>query len=206
MTSRAGKRVRKAPAERRGEIVATAARIGLTEGLECVTLRRIADELGVQPGLVGHYFPAADELVAEAFTHATMRELDGLLPPEPDDPLRTFRRFFGLTTSAEFDDVSKLWLNARHLSRYRPVLREHVMKQELLWCRRLEELIAAGTAAGPFACADPWGAATRVLVAIDGASAYVNTTVEHRRTPTADMPRTVAESELGLERGMLLAD
>ncbi|GGM96874.1 TetR/AcrR family transcriptional regulator [Streptomyces fuscichromogenes] len=206
MTSRApGRRVRKAPAERRSEIVATAARIGLTEGLECVTLRRVADELGVQPGLVGHYFPAADELVAEAFTHATMRELDGLLPPDSDGPLHTFRRFFGLTSSAEFDDVSKLWLNARHLSRYRPVLREHVMKQELLWCRRLEELIAAGTATGVFACADPWGAAIRVLVAIDGASAYVNTSADRRGTPAADMPRTVAESELGLRRGTLLA-
>src|SRR5262249_30326246 len=95
MTSRAtGKRVRKTPAEPRSEIVASAARSGLTEGLECVPLRRVADELGVQPGLVGHYFPAADELVAEAFTHATMRELDGLLPPEPDGPLHTFRRFF----------------------------------------------------------------------------------------------------------------
>ncbi|MFD8812884.1 TetR/AcrR family transcriptional regulator [Streptomyces sp. NPDC059627] len=205
MTSRApGRRVRKAPAERRSEIVATAARIGLTEGLECVTLRRVADGLGVRPGLVGHYFPAADELVAEAFTHATMAELDTLVPPEPDDPLRTFRRFFGLTSSADFDDVSKLWLNARHLSRYRPVLRDHVVKQELLWCRRLEELITAGTAAGVFACADPWGAATRILVAIDGASAYINTSAGRRRTPVADMPRTVAESELGLRRGMFL--
>ncbi|MGW5657139.1 TetR family transcriptional regulator C-terminal domain-containing protein [Streptomyces humi] len=205
MTSRApGKRVRKAPAERRNEIVATAALIGLTEGLECITLRRIADELGVQPGLVGHYFPAADELVAEAFTHATMKELDGLLPPEPDGPLPAFRSFFGQTSSVEFDDVSRLWLNARHLSRYRPVLREHVIKQELLWCRRLEELIAAGTAAGAFTCADPWGAATRILVAIDGASAYINTSADHRRAPTADMPRTVAETELGLPNGTLL--
>ncbi|MFG2969667.1 TetR/AcrR family transcriptional regulator [Streptomyces sp. NPDC048288] len=207
MTSRApGRRVRKAPAERRTEIVATASRIGLTEGLECVTLRRVADELGVQPGLVGHYFPAVDELVAEAFTHATMKELDSLLPPEPGDPLQAFRRFFGLTASADFDDVSKLWLNARHLSRYRPVLREHVTRQELRWCRRLEELIAAGAAAGVFGCADPWGAATRVLVAIDGASAYINTSADHRRAPTQDMPRTVAESELGLRPGMLLTD
>ncbi|MEU9448925.1 TetR family transcriptional regulator C-terminal domain-containing protein [Streptomyces sp. NPDC048277] len=207
MTSRApGGRVRKAPAERRNEIVAAAARIGLTEGLECITLRRVADELGVRPGLVGHYFPAADELVAEAFTSATMTELDGLLPPEPDAPLDTFRRFFGLMSDSEFDDVSKLWLNARHLSRYRPVLREHVVKQELLWCRRLEEVIAAGSAAGVFSCADPWGAAIRIHVAIDGASAYVNTSADHRRMPTADMPRTVAEAELGLRRGTLAID
>ncbi|MFH8449601.1 TetR/AcrR family transcriptional regulator [Streptomyces fungicidicus] len=209
MTSRdPGKRVRKAPAERRNEIVATAARIGLTEGLECITLRRVADELGVRPGLVGHYFPAADQLVAEAFTSATMAELDSLLPEDPaaaghDGPGHTFRVFFGLTSSAEFDNVSRLWLNARHLSRYRSVLRDHVVAQELLWCRRIERLISAGTESGAFSCPDPRAAATRVLVAIDGASAYINTSAGHRRDTTADMARGVAEAELGLPGGAL---
>ncbi|MEK8143290.1 TetR family transcriptional regulator [Streptomyces sp. M10(2022)] len=144
MTSRGpSKRVRKAPAERRSEIVTAAARVGLTEGLECITLRRVADELGVQSGLVGHYFPAADNLVAEAFTSATMADLDSLLPEEPADPghstpLHTLKRFFTLISSTDFDNISKLWLNARHLSRYRPVLRDHVVDQELLWCRRIE--------------------------------------------------------------------
>ncbi|MCP3766270.1 MULTISPECIES: TetR/AcrR family transcriptional regulator [Streptomyces] len=218
MTSRGtGKRVRKAPAERRNEIVTTAARIGLTEGLECVTLRRVADELGVQSGLVGHYFPAADKLVAEAFTSATMAELDGLLPdPEetagtggapggtgPGAPIRTLRRFFALSSSADFDNISKLWLNARHLSRYRPVLRDHVVEQELLWCRRIERIVAAGVEAGDFRCGDPWATAVRVLVAIDGTSAYINTSAEHRAAPIAHMVRTLAESELGLAPGVL---
>ncbi|MEW1722032.1 TetR family transcriptional regulator [Streptomyces sp. NPDC093109] len=211
MTSRGQeKRVRKAPAERRHEIVATAARIGLTEGLECVTLRRVADELGVRPGLVGHYFPAADTLVAEAFTSATMAELDGLLPRPPAEgggpaSVAALRRFFALISSTEFDDLSRLWLNARHLSRYRPLLREHVVAQELLWCHRIEQLVTDGSAAGEFACADPWGTATRVLVAIDGATAYINTSAEHRASPIAAMPRTVAEAELGLPPGALAA-
>ncbi|GAA2429136.1 TetR/AcrR family transcriptional regulator [Streptomyces macrosporus] len=209
MTSRGpSKRVRKAPAERRTEIVTAAARVGLTEGLECVTLRRVADELGVQPGLVGHYFPSADRLVAEAFTSATMAELDSLLPDEPadpghDTPLRTLRRFFTLTSSADFDNVSRLWLNARHLSRYRPVLRDHVVDQELLWCRRIEQLITAGTRTRTFRCDDPWAAAVRILVAIDGASAYINTSADHRAAPIAHMARTIAETELGLPPGAL---
>ncbi|WP_081240545.1 TetR/AcrR family transcriptional regulator [Streptomyces viridosporus] len=209
MTSRdPGKRVRKAPAERRHEIVTTAAHVGLTEGLECITLRRVADELGVQPGLVGHYFPSADKLVAEAFTSATMAELDGLLPEESagpghDTPLHTLRRFFTLISSTEFDNVSKLWLNARHLSRYRPVLRDHVVEQELLWCRRIERLVAAGARAEVFRCDDPWAAAVRILVAIDGASAYINTSADHRTAPIAHMARAVAESELSLPPGAL---
>lgn len=209
MTSRGPeKRVRKAPAERRSEMVTAAARVGLAEGLECVTLRRIADELGVRPGLVGHYFPAADRLVAEAFTGATLAELDSLLPEPPADPgpggaVRALRRLFSLTSSADFDDVSRLWLNARHLARYRPVLREHVVEQDLLWCRRIERVVAAGVAAGDFRCADPWAAAVRIHVAIDGTSAYVNTGVGHRAAPIADMARTFAEAELGLPAGAL---
>ncbi|MFI2209394.1 TetR/AcrR family transcriptional regulator [Streptomyces sp. NPDC020141] len=210
MTSRdPGIRTRKAPTERRHEIVRAAARVGLAEGLECVTLRRIADELGVRPGLVSHYFPAADTLVAEAFTSATLAELDGLLPEEPsgpghDTPLSTLRRFFTLIANTEFDNVSRLWLNARHLSRYRPVLRDHVVEQELLWCRRIERLIVAGTGAEVFRCADPWAAAVRILVAIDGSSAYINTSADSRAAPLTDLARTTAEAELGLPRGSLV--
>ncbi|MGI5439842.1 hypothetical protein ACQEV4_21400 [Streptomyces shenzhenensis] len=83
------------------------------------------------------------------------------------------------------------------------MLREHVVAQELLWCRRIERIVLAGTEAGAFTCVDPWAAATRILVAIDGASAYINTSAEHRRVPTADMARTVAETELGLPPGTL---
>ncbi|OSC53681.1 TetR family transcriptional regulator, partial [Streptomyces sp. 4F] len=39
------KRIRKSPAARRAEIVAAASSVALTEGLECITLRRIAEEL-----------------------------------------------------------------------------------------------------------------------------------------------------------------
>lgn len=211
MTSRGPeKRVRKAPAERRSEMVTAAARIGLAEGLECVTLRRVADELGVRSGLVGHYFPAADRLVAEAFTSATMAELDSLLPemsadPGPGGAVRALRRLFSLTSSADFDNVSRLWLNARHLARYRPVLRDHVIEQDMLWCRRIEEVVAAGVEARDFHCADPWAAAVRILVAIDGTSAYVNTGAGRRAAPIADMARTLAEAELGLASGALLA-
>ncbi|WP_328686080.1 TetR family transcriptional regulator [Streptomyces sp. NBC_01261] len=210
MTSRAtAKRVRKAPAERRGEIVATAARLGLTEGLECITLRRVADELGVRPGLVSHYFPVAEELVTEAFTDATTSELDALLPPDLQahggtDVLGALRRFLALTSGDTFDDISRLWLNARHLARYRPVLHDQVVRQELLWCKRIEELINEGVRAKLFTCADPWAAAVRILVAVDGTSAYINTSLQQRLAPIGDLVRTVTETELALPAGTLL--
>lgn len=205
MTSRgAGKQVRKSAAERRGEIVAAAARIGLQEGLECVTRQRIADVLGVQPGLIHHYFPVVEELVAEAFTSATTAELDGLLPstaaPERvgGDALRTLQRFFTLISGAEFDDISKLWINARHLSRYRPALRDQVVSQELRWCHRIEQIITEGVGERSFRCDDPWAAAVRILAVVDGAGAYINTSADQRMAPLADLARRIAEAELGL--------
>ncbi|OQR62003.1 TetR family transcriptional regulator [Streptomyces maremycinicus] len=223
MTSRGpAKRVRKAPAERRGEIVSAAAQVGLTEGLECVTLRRVAEELGVRPGLVSHYFPVAEELVAEAFADATSAELDGLLPGDSGDSgefgdpggpggrsgesvLAVLRRFLALISGEEFDDISRLWLNARHLSRYRPALQEQVVRQELLWCRRIEEVIKEGVRARVFTSEDPWAAAVRILVAIDGTSAYVNTSVQQRQAPITGLVRTVMEAELALPPGALTA-
>ncbi|MFJ2877130.1 TetR/AcrR family transcriptional regulator [Streptomyces sp. NPDC086796] len=205
MTSRgAGKQVRKSAAERRGEIVAAAARIGLQEGLECVTRQRIADGLGVQPGLIHHYFPVVEELVAEAFTSATTAELDGLLPstaaPERvgGDALRTLQRFFTLISGAEFDDISRLWINARHLSRYRPALRDQVVSQELRWCHRIEQIITEGVEERSFRCDDPWAAAVRILAVVDGAGAYINTSADQRMAPLADLARRIAEAELGL--------
>ncbi|CAM5743345.1 hypothetical protein SHIRM173S_09467 [Streptomyces hirsutus] len=73
----------------------------------------------------------------------------------------------------------------------------------MLWCRRIERVVAAGVEARDFHCADPWAAAVRILVAIDGAGAYVNTGAGHRAAPIADMVRTFAETELGLPVGTL---
>ncbi|MGN5636387.1 TetR family transcriptional regulator C-terminal domain-containing protein [Streptomyces sp. AC154] len=210
MTSRGPERqVRKAAAERRREIVAAAAQVGLEDGLECVTRQRIADGLGVQSGLIHHYFPVVEELVAEAFTSATTAELDGLLPEAAaaetgsGDPLRTLQRFFTLISDTEFDNVSKLWINARHLSRYRPVLRDQVVSQELRWCHRIEQIIARGVREQAFRCEDPWAAAVRVLAVVDGASAYINTSADRRMAPLANLGRTLAEAELGLPAGGL---
>lgn len=69
-------RVRRSPADRRAEILDAATRLALGHGLDHVTLRSIAQELGVAGSLVSHYFPAVDELLAEVFGGAARAELD----------------------------------------------------------------------------------------------------------------------------------
>ncbi|MEU4425592.1 TetR family transcriptional regulator C-terminal domain-containing protein [Actinoplanes sp. NPDC024001] len=178
-----------------------AAVVALTEGLESVTLRRVAEDLGVRPGLISHYFPAAEDLVATAFGATVAAELDELLPPSEATPLERFRRFFGAAIGEKFDDVSRLWLNARHLSRYRPVLCAEVNRRQDDWHARLTAVIADGIATEQFNAADAGVAATRILVAMDGVSTYVN--VGEIPPAAAAFAVTTAERELGLPIGTL---
>ena len=66
---------RKLPAERHGELLARAVEISAAEGLSAVTLRRVATDLGVTPGLVSHYFSSAEQLITAAFRTAAVADM-----------------------------------------------------------------------------------------------------------------------------------
>ncbi|MFF3055706.1 TetR/AcrR family transcriptional regulator [Streptomyces sp. NPDC057909] len=199
------KRIRKSPAARRAEIVDAAATIALTEGLECITLRRIGEQLDVRPGLISHYFPSAEDLVAEAFGSAASTELDTLLPAGRADgtPTQHLARFFAHATGEAYDDISRLWINARHLSRYRPVLRDRVGEQEAAWRGRRESLIREGVEQEEFHTDDPYMTTIQILVVIDGLGAHANTDTSDRPEAVTRMAITTAERELGLTSGAL---
>lgn len=199
------KRVRKDPATRRAEIVGAAGAIALAEGLECVTLRRVADDLAVRPGLISHYFPSADDLVAEAYGSAAGAELDFLMPSADARCSPTVRlgRFFNRTMLASYDEMSRLWVNVRHLARYRPLLAERVHVQEAAWRERLGGLIADGVDAGEFTTDDPEVVVMKILVVLDGLSAHVNTGTIRRPEQVNLMGLALAERELGLAAGTL---
>ena len=194
---------RKQPAERRMEILAASARVALAEGLECITLRRIGEMLGVRPSLIGHYFPVVEDLVAETFGTVAEAELDTLIPPDSSEsPTDRLARFLGLALSPTFHDVNRLWINARHLARYRPVLRDRVITQGDHWRDRLAGLIQAGVDAGEFIAERSDVAALKILAVIDGLSADLNA---DPKFPAAVMHMAVdvAEQELGLDAGSL---
>ncbi|MCX4733473.1 TetR/AcrR family transcriptional regulator [Streptomyces sp. NBC_01363] len=194
------KRIRKPPSDRRAEIVDAAAAIALAEGLECITLRRVAEQLGVRPGLISHCFPVVEDLVAEAFGTAAGAELNALLPTDraAGTPTDHLARFFALATGAAYDDISRLWINARHLSRYRPVLRDRVGHQEALWRGRLEALVRDGTDCGEFHTAEPYVTTIQIMVVIDGLGAHANTETGDRPEVVTRMAVSTAERELVL--------
>jgi AcrR family transcriptional regulator len=198
---------RKPPAERQGEIIAAASRVARLEGLDALTLRRVADALGVVPGLVNHYFPVADDLVAAAFGYAAATEREAIFAAlDPGVPAWDhLRHVLGVLLSPATDDISLLWLDAWQAARRRPVLRGEVTRQMQGWRAALTALIRRGVSEGAWRSADADRAAFRILALIDGMSiqAAMRGCIDY--APVRSMVIATIERELGLVDGSLTA-
>ncbi|MEV7607128.1 TetR/AcrR family transcriptional regulator [Paenarthrobacter sp. NPDC089322] len=205
VSSPAAQRVRKLPEERREEILAEAAAIALGEGLERITLRAVADRLGVRPGLISHYYPAAEDLVIAAFVRAVSEEREELFPDDGTPLARMAHLVARIEGNGAFE-LTRLWLNARHLCRFSPALAEALQAQEYLDRTRLTALIEDGAASGDFMVEDPFAACIRILVAIDGVGAYVNNVGSFDYPAFTRFVTDVCEWSLGVPAGKLRAE
>ncbi|KUM35805.1 TetR family transcriptional regulator [Arthrobacter sp. EpRS71] len=204
VSSPTSQRVRKLPDERRAEILSEAASIALGEGLERITLRAVADRLGVRPGLISHYYPAAEDLVIAAFVRAVSEEREELFP-DAGTPLERMAHLVSRSEGPEALELSRLWLNARHLCRFIPALTEALLGQEYLDRNRLTALIEDGVASGDFVVEDPFAACIRIWVAIDGVGSYVNNAEVFDDEAFTRFVTDVAEWSLGVPAGGLRA-
>ncbi|WP_017198853.1 TetR family transcriptional regulator [Arthrobacter sp. M2012083] len=204
VSSPASQRVRKLPDERRAEILAEAASIALGEGLERITLRAVADRLGVRPGLISHYYPAAEDLVIAAFVRAVSEEREELFPDD-GTPLERTAHLVSRIEGSGAVELTRLWLNARHLCRFIPALTEALLDQEYLDRNRLTALIEDGVASGDFMVEDPFAACIRIWVAIDGVGSYVNNAESFEYDAFKRFVTDVAEWSLGVQAGELRA-
>jgi AcrR family transcriptional regulator len=197
---------RKPPEERRAEIVETAATIAVTEGLDKVTARRIAEALGVFPGLVNHYFRSADDLVAAAFTHAAAnesREAYGYAEEATTAVEQIQRLFRDWLDTERGHSISLLWLDAWQASRRRPALQTAVIEQMEADLDRLQALIRAGIDSGELRVADSAAAATCIMALVDAMSIHAAVGPKLDYTPVNEMVITTTEDTLGLPRGAL---
>lgn len=198
-------RQRKQPSQRRGEILAAASRLALAEGLSSLTLRRVAEMLGVAPGLVNHYFPAVDDLAAAAFGHAVAAEREALFGAAPGDapPLARMRTLLGSLVAGEGDAISLLWLDAWQASRNRPALRTEVGLQMREWQAALAALIGQGVACGAFSACDTEVTAVRILALVDGLSVQAALRFTINYAAVRDLVVETVERELGVKAGAL---
>jgi AcrR family transcriptional regulator len=206
VTSRPQATARRKPAsERLAEIIETAAAIAVAEGLDRVTAKRVAAELGVFPGLVSHYFATADELVATAFAHAAAgeREQNFGVALLADRPVDRMRRLLGFWLHQDRDPVSLLWLDAWQAGRRRPALMAEVGRQMNADLDRLSAVIADGIAAGDFDIDDPGEPALQILSLVDGLSVQAATRQTVDYAPVRAMVIATAERLLALPAGTL---
>ena len=196
-------RIRRTAADRRAEIVAAAIRIALSDGLDQVTLRRVADDLGVTGSLVSHYFPAVDDLLAEAFSGAAETELEETFAALAPEPLTALRGYLAALVDQARDGMNTLWVDAWHASRRRPALNEAVRRLTEAWNGRLAELLARGAADGAFVCPDPRVSAARIMAVVDGLTVHTVMRETLDYASVEELVFLVTESELGLAPGTL---
>ncbi|MBB5162475.1 TetR/AcrR family transcriptional regulator [Mycobacterium sp. AZCC_0083] len=203
---------RKSPEVRKGEIADAAGQVATADGLAQLTAKRVAEAVGVYPGLVNHYFRSADELVAAGFAAATERRREqqaAKIAEAADDPLAELRMFLHDAISPDHDAAALLWLDAWRECPRRPALQREVVRQMELDLADLTDILDRGVVAGRFASDDTATAAMRILAMIDGmfAQSAVRTaiagTVFLNYPVVAEMLLRTTEHELGLEAGVL---
>lgn len=201
------------PEDRRRDILTAGATIALAEGLGRVTARNLADAIGVRPGLVTHYFPTIDQLLAEIFRELSAAgQLGYARTAHPGlTPTDYVRGLIGRYTGAERDPVSLMWLDAWRQAADRPQLRDAVMDKMEADVADLSDLIRRGSAAGEFTVTNPSRVAMRIFGILDGqiVSSVVRAAAQESSldyTPVVEMAYESVERELGLPTGTLIPE
>jgi AcrR family transcriptional regulator len=197
---------RMTPDQRRDAIVDAALDVALVKGLASTTVRDVAAAMGTSSGLIHHYFESMDDVLAAAFERVASQDLaltESAMAGAPD--ARTAMIGFLRTyTPADKDWSFQVWLDAWAEAARRPALQATSRRLNLAWQGLLERTIEAGVAQGSFRCADPAGAAWRILSLLDGLALQV---VAHGTTVGRDdvdrWTTVAAEVELGLQPGAL---
>lgn len=148
--------------QRRGEIAGALWRIAAREGLEAVSLSRVADEAGVSKGRVQHYFASRDELLAFTATLLYLRvdERIGRLLSDADraSPLALVRALLAGMLPLDDDGRTDALVGSAFLVRAvgDPELRESYAASNRLAVEGLtRKLVAARDAGQLSADADP---------------------------------------------------
>lgn len=194
------------PDQRREAIVAAALDVAVRKGLASTTVRDVAAEMGTSSGLIHHYFDSMDEVLASAFERVAEQDLRAsqVAMAAAPSPIEALRRFFRTYTPADKDWAFQLWLDAWAEAARRPAVQATSRRLNLEWQGLLERTIRSGVAAGAFSCADPAGAAWRILSLLDGLALQVvahGTTITRR--DVVAWSTAAAERELGLAAGVL---
>jgi TetR/AcrR family transcriptional regulator, transcriptional repressor of bet genes len=161
--------------ERRAELSAAVWRLAAREGLEAVTVRRVAEEAGFSTGAVVHYFADKEELLLFAFGTVADRVRARLAnaAEHTTEPLELARAWLveGLPTGREQQAEVRVWFAFLGLALTRPALARAQRLTYRAWRGRVADLLREAQERGDVrADVDPAAAATALVALVDGLS------------------------------------
>ena len=138
---------RSEPDARRADLIAATARVLAREGTGGASVRAIAVEAGVSPGLVGHYFAGIDALIAATYAHVehTVSEaLDAAVAIAGADPRARLDAFVTASFSPPIasGELLATWTAFWSLVRSRADIAHQHDEQYAAFRARLEALLA----------------------------------------------------------------
>ncbi|MHC2998260.1 TetR/AcrR family transcriptional regulator [Microbacterium sp. HJ5] len=197
---------RRSAVERVAQIAGAARSIALEAGLDAVTLRAVATEVGVAPALVAHYVPSMDELVADTFAAVVGDELVDLaaLVDRSATPVHALAAVLASLLDDGGSTVTLIWVQSWSLGRRNDALARRVREQMDAWRRFLADLIERGRDAGDFRCDDAEVVASQTLGMVDGLNAHSLVSWQDAPERVRLLLRSV-EAMLDLAPGVLIA-
>ncbi len=131
--------------QRRAELAAAVWRLVSTEGLDALTVRRVAAEAGWSTGALVHYFADKESLVLFAFRTVADRVGSRVdrLAQDSSDPLELARALLveGLPLDADRRAEVRVWFAFLGLALTRPSLAKAQRVGYRAWRSRLEQLL-----------------------------------------------------------------
>lgn len=198
------RRRRLSPVARREQVAATARDIALADGLAALSLRSIAREMGVASGLVAHYEPSMEDLVASTFRSVVDAELGEVRELVDRAPTGLDRLALLVTTLLDPDRsaVSVVWADAWSLGRRMPLLARATREAMDSWHSFAREILISAVREGSAHTDQPDLVALHLFALVDSTTAYA---LVDYRTPNErnSLLRRALERDLGLEIGIL---
>jgi TetR/AcrR family transcriptional regulator, transcriptional repressor of bet genes len=159
--------------ERRAELAAAVWRLASRDGLEAVTVRRVAEEAGWSTGAVVHYFADKEELLLLAFSTVADRVRTRLAEAaeQTTEPLDLVRAWLveGLPIGHERQAEVRVWFAFLGLALTRPAFARAQRLTYRAWRGRVADLLRDAQEHGDIrADVDPAAAAAALVALVDG--------------------------------------
>ncbi len=166
---------RSASAVTRNAILSATAQLFVERGLTATRTRDVTACAGVSTGLLNHYFSWA-QLRAEALDLALKHGLDQILPAanlQSDDPRGDLERLADSAFDDAADPLWRLWIEATEAAPADQAVAQALADSTGVLVTRIAGRLRRGIELGCWTCADPDGAAFRLMALHDGLAGLI---------------------------------